>query len=248
MYGGQKRKRSWSYKGNQAKRPKYSSSYRSSSAKGRGRYSSKGGRVAGPIINRGPSILPDSYYTKLQFNFTAAWSSASGPLAAYAVFKATAGDPTGSLGSARPIGALELDSLYERWNVLGSKVRLTISHEQFTTGNASSVHVLIPVPHGGNGYAGVDTTRASSAPYAKSAIVNAYETKTISTYISNAKLYGITKSKIKDDPNWGGAGVTDPSFFSSWIVGAQGTQGVTSGTYNIKMTLYMRYFDRVAIT
>jgi len=198
-------------------------------------------------INRGPSYMPDCYYTKLKFAFSAGWTSTSG-LATYAAIRSSVGDPLGSLGSVRPMGASVLDSIWNRWTCLGSRAKLTITQNTAaaSTGNTSS-HCLVPYGNTSNPFSGTDVIRTSTAPYGKLAIcVDAQNSRSIVSYASAAKMWGVTQSRVTDDPNFGGTGTTDPSFYFIWVIGAQTSDVATtaSGVYHFEITYYMRYWER----
>lgn len=252
------------YHGSRGQKRKYSS--KGSSFKGNKRYkgassgSTIGARAAGnlgrrfsnyptqyAVINRGPAYIPDCYYTKLKFNLTLSFSTTAG-LATYAGIRGSGvGDPTGSLGSTRPPGASELDALYNRWTVLGSKCSIKIS--QNSPANDSSTHVLIPYPNPANPYTSTDVVRTGGSPYGKIATASYYNgPKTImQNYMSTAKIFGISRSRVVDDPNYGGTGNTDPSFYFLWVIGAQGDNPAVavSGWYQVQLTYYVKYWQRL---
>lgn len=203
---------------------------------------------ADAIINRSTSVIPHTYYTKLKFAFLASWTSTTG-VATYAAIRSSIGDPTGSLGSTRPMGAGTLDNLYTRWTCLGSRCKLTVT--QYA--NASIVpsnHCLIPHPNTANPFTSTDVVRAGTAPMAKQLLVNEFGTgtrsATISNYASAAQMYGISNSRVVDDPNFSGSSTTDPSFYFIWIIGAQSGDAATTtqGVYKVELTYYMRYWQR----
>jgi len=202
---------------------------------------------ADAIINRSSSVIPHTYYTKLKFAFTAQWSSPSG-VAVYAAIRNTIGDPTGSLGSTRPMGAGTLDSLYSRWAVLGSRCKLTVNQYNGAT-SCGSNHCLIPHPNTANPFSAIDVVRAGTATNAKLKLVANLESSrdtVLTSYASTANMFGITNSRVTDDPNFGGASTTDPSFYFIWVIGAQSSDKAsnTDGIYMVELTYYVKYWQR----
>lgn len=203
---------------------------------------------ADAIINRSSAVIPHAYYTKLKFAFTASWTSTSG-LAVYASIRSSIGDPTGSLGTTRPLGAAALDALYTRWTCLGSRCKLT-AIQNSVTNKIGSNHVLIPHPNTANPFTSIDVIRAGTATGARQMMINENSTgerdSSISAYASTAQYYGVSNSRIVDDPNFGGTGTTDPSFYVIWIIGAQSADvsTTTSGIYKVELTYYVRYWQR----
>lgn len=202
---------------------------------------------ADALINRsGSSVIPETYYTKLKFAVQLAWSSPLG-VAVYAAIRNTIGDPTGALGSTRPMGAGSLDSLYTRWCVLGSRAKLTVIDDSGS--GVGSSHCLIPHPNTANPFTAVDVVRAGTAAYAKQTLVNEQGSVTqsvISSYMSTAKMFGVSNSRVVDDPNFGGSATTDPSFYFIWIIGAQSADvsSNTGGIYRLEVTYYVKYWQR----
>jgi len=202
---------------------------------------------ADAIINRSSSVIPHTYYTKLKFAFTAQWTSTSG-VAVYAAIRAAIGDPTGSLGSTRPMGAGTLDGLYTRWTVLGSSCKITVNQYNGAT-SCGSNHCLIPHPNTANPFSAIDVVRAGTATNAKQKLVANLESSkdtVLSSYASTANMYGITNSRVTDDANFGGTGTTDPSFYYIWILGAQSADRAsnTDGIYMVELTYYVKYWQR----
>lgn len=135
---------------------------------------------------------------------------------------------------------------------MGSKCKVTITQQN--TGDGAimgSNHVLIPHPNVANPFTATDVVRAGSATDAKQIIVTAQSDPTrnrayLTSYMSAARMWGISNSRVVDDPNFGGSGSTDPSFYFIWIVGAQtsNTAGTTGGEYLVEITYYVKYWQR----
>lgn len=206
---------------------------------------------ADAIINRSASVIPHTYYTKLKFAFQLNWTSTAG-VAQYGAFRSAIGDPLGSLGSIRPMGATALDALYTRWCVVGSSCKVTIIQDASGAGaNIGSNHCLIPHPNTANPFTAIDVVRAGSATNAKQILVTAAtdpapNRKYLSSYASAAQMFGISNSRVVDDPNFGGSSSTDPSFYFIWIIGAQSSDvsSNTSGQYMVEMVYYVKYWQR----
>lgn len=144
------------------------------------------------------------------------------------------------------MGAGSLDSLYTRWAVLGSRCKLTIEHSTSTVG---SHHCLIPHPNVANPFSAIDVIRAGTATGGKTKHIspreNAQDT-CIQSYLSTARMYGISNSRVVDDPNFGGSSTTDPSFYPIWVIGAQSSDSATTtnGIYTVELTYYVKYWQR----
>jgi len=135
------------------------------------------------------------------------------------------------------MGAGTLDNCYTRWTCLGSRCKLTITQGTAGSSKVPSNHCLIPHPNTANPFTSTDVIRAGTATNAKQILVNEEGcgdvTSSISSYASTAQMYGISNSRVVDDPNFGGSGTTDPSFYFIWIIGAQSgdVASTTSGIY-----------------
>lgn len=146
------------------------------------------------------------------------------------------------------MGAGTLDNCYTRWTCLGSRCKLTVT--QTGGGNIPSNHCLIPHPNTANPFTAIDVVRAGTATNAKQMITNEYATgdkdSSISAYASAAQMFGISPSRVVDDPNFSGSSTTDPSFYFIWIIGAQSGDiaSNTAGIYKVELTYYMRYWQR----
>lgn len=148
------------------------------------------------------------------------------------------------------MGAGTLDSLYTRWTCLGSRCKLTAV--QTSGGTIPSNHCLIPHPNTANPFSAIDVIRAGTATNAKQMIVPAEglgdinSDSSLTSYASTAQMYGISNSRVVDDPNYSGTSTTDPSFYFIWIIGAQSADvsTTTSGVYKVELTYYVRYWQR----
>lgn len=148
------------------------------------------------------------------------------------------------------MGCGTLDAMYTRWTCLGSKCKLT-AYQTSGSGVVPSNHCLIPHPNTANPFTSIDVIRAGTATGAKQMMVSAQgtgdpEASSIQSYQSTARMYGISNSRVVDDPNFGGTGTTDPSFYYIWIIGAQAADSSTtcSGIYKVELTYYVRYWQR----
>lgn len=146
------------------------------------------------------------------------------------------------------MGAGTLDACYTRWAVLGSRCKLTVIQNSNTS--VGSVHCLIPHPNAANPFSSTDVVRAGTAPKGKQLILASAlggdAQNSISQYASTAEMYGISNSRVVDDPNFGGTSTTDPSFYFIWVIGAQSADvsSTTAGVYKVELTYYVKYWQR----
>ncbi len=149
-------------------------------------------------VIRGVSILPDRYMVKLKYiDFIHFSAAASGNY----VFRGNSTfDPDFTGTGHQPMGYDELQTLYRKVRVFGSKISVKVNSESATPEASSAVVVLTP-----QGILGGNPAKLSDAmehPRARWRLLSTYNgggaQRSLRNYMSTRQIEGITKAKAAD--------------------------------------------------
>lgn len=195
--------------------------------------------------NRGV-LVPDRYMTTMKCSALLSGTAASGILQ-YDLLGNGLFDPLGGASTANVTGLAQLGTLYQRFIVHGSRVRVE------AVANDSGPRLISLYPYQGTL---PTTTRAiMDNAYVKSKLISSgggMDRCILSSYMSTKKISGL--KDLKDEENqWGttagGSGGTNPGF--QWLWNLRADNGTGSGTnvttYRVTVTYYVEFFDRTEL-
>lgn len=244
------RYRRTAYKPRYTKRP--SAGRRSGKMKPR---SSKRYNKASVSIIRNP-YMSDTTYIKFTYSTNVAMSSTTGTPSYYTFAGNSLYDPDITGVGHQPLGYDQWTPLYNKYTVFGSKIEVNFCNVDAVTTNAPNAQNvmvgLLPTPSAvsiSNIAAAGDIMGMSEFPYGKykvGNIVDAAPRLTLKGYLSTAKIDGVTKSKVNDDPNYTGLYNSNPTNMWRWNIGIQATDKASSvgGRLLVKITYYAKLLDR----
>lgn len=213
------------------------------------------------MICRAPQhIVADRYFVKLNAVGTTVTSAPQDDPQYFYIKGNGLENPLGNtpFTNAQPLGYDKIGNLYQKFIVHGCKVKIEITNN---TSSQSMGVVLFPTtevnPLGTPPYT---YAQALALPYAKDRFVGAISGNnkiTLTNYISTNKIYGVPKSKIRDEDNFAGTTISeeispnsDPINAWFWNLTISNNTGVaTSMSYNMvcKVTWYCEFFNRTPL-
>lgn len=193
-------------------------------------------------IIRQPSGTADSLYVKLRYTQTDSFTTTGG-ISVYNVYHGNSiYDPNYTGGGTQPYFFDQWATLYGKYTVVGSSIR----SRMFNNGAvAMPLEVTVVPSTDGTGYG--SQLLISEQPYAtnKQGQVSTVA-PIIKKYMSTAKILGIHRSQVYDDPACSAAVTTDPATPWFWHVFASPMDNSTTMTILVRTTLtyYVRFFRR----
>lgn len=187
-------------------------------------YRKRSKTISGPyrLVNRGPSIMPDVFVTKMKWTYRTTITSTSG-VPGNQVFKINSlYDPDSTGAGNQPVGFDEMSSFYQRYRVLGVGYSVTlvpntgvVATNLLEVGCAPSVETFA---------ANSDPQTLGSNPYGNFQIIFSNSgITTLKGYIPMAKLFGITRLVYNNDTSYHGTPSSDPNVLSYFTVAMQAT-------------------------
>lgn len=193
-------------------------------------------------IIRQPSGTADSLYVKLRYTQTDSFTTAGG-VSVYNVYRGNSlydPDLTGTGG--QPYFFDQWAALYGAYTVLGSSVRCRI----FNNGAVAMPFEVTVVPSPSSTAYGTQLL-ISEQPYAtnKQGQVSTVA-PIIKKYMSSAKILGMHRSQVFDDPNLSAAISTNPATGWFWHIFGSPMDNLTTMTILVRTTItyYVRFYQR----
>lgn len=209
-------------------------------------------------VNRNPSFFSDSTFVKLVYIFNAKGTSTGGVLQ-YRFALNDVWDPDlNSSNGKTAYGQEYWANFYHNFTVYGSKIDL-----QFISSNGSGTPTLqdtaldVVVRPTGNLSVGSDNTFNGLLSYATQKVMQlgwGYDSRQcrIKRYMSTAKIAGLPKKTITNDPNFSGTasnvtlGGSAPVNLQAWQICCQSENrvGTVDFRFNGKITYYVKFYAR----
>lgn len=212
-----------------------SKKYKRSNKKGQGSYS---------IINRGPSIIPSTYSTKLRYVNTTTINSTLGAIGINQYRGNSLFDPDFSGTGNQPMGFDQLSAFYNKYRVLGCLAEL-----QWTSSDTTQMDDMVLLATNESTITGgSDNGQRGEYPYAKRKIGSSLQSgkQSLSMYLSTAQITGASKQKVRTDDAYSATTIANPLNPWFWTVSYQSFNRASSQTiyYTIKLTYYCSFFER----
>lgn len=194
------------------------------------------------LINRGPSIVPDSYSTKLKYTRTGTITSTSGVPGVQTFRGNSLFDPDQTGVGTQPKGFDELAALYDHYHVSGCKIEVSAA-----TASATQLDDLCILATTDASPTGSSIDVYSESPYSKRIFGIANQEKfKMKSYVSTTAIFGISKSKAKADDVYSALVTADPAAPWRWhVIYQSGDRSSTQGcTVTVQLTYYCTFYDR----
>lgn len=206
----------------------------------RGRQAAKGRITTWPSrVQRPIKSWPDSVRVKLQYSFI---QSVTGGISVYKILRGNSlYDPDHATGGGQPQGFAQWSSLYSRYKVHGSAIRVQPIVANSTNLAGACSWAIAPVLDTGSHYA----ETLSMFPYSRTKIQhNVYTgSKGMSSYMTTRKICGQRTS----DADFESSTSTNPAHEWYWQVAFTAADGSTSLDFmaHISITYYATMFSRL---
>lgn len=185
------------------------------------------------------TFMPDRLRTKLWYDFLQYPLMAAASSGALNIGGNDAYDPDRSGSGHQPMGFDQLTSIYDRYVVTGSRVRITLlsTDKGITLG-------LIP---------STDTGTPSSLnnllenPYSKHLAIPSSYPCVLNHSFSSAKIWGVSESTIIQDDTYHARYNASPTRPWYWLVKAGTFDGSTTATVyvNIRVSYIVEFYERI---
>lgn len=195
---------------------------------------------ASKMIFRAPGVLPDRMFTKLTYTFPGI--SGASPLLVNSFRGNSLYDPDASVGGAQPMGFDQLMTLYQRYRVNASSVKLTAVNNTAACGVRA---VLVPSQDSGL----ATYQRLAESQYSKRALMangNGQSRSFLKHYASTRKIYGI---KDSSEQEYSGTATTNPTNQWYWYTVFEAADGFTilDLQFDLTITYYVEFWNRVSL-
>jgi len=199
----------------------------------------KSGRM---LTYKGPSFMPDRFFTKLKLTNTFTIGSTSVPAVETQIIGNDLFDPLGGAGALQPQGFDQFcPAIYNQFRVHGSKVVVSFIASTDTTGTGDCVVWVYP---------SVSQAQVSTASgpnnivqqRCKWGIASRYanQIKKIKHYMSSKVIGGV--QDISDSPEYSGSDTASPVRQWWWHIGASTIDGTIIGLTGMKCVMQVTYF------
>lgn len=193
-------------------------------------------------VMRGPNITPDSYSVKMNYTWTGNLISTSGA-GIHQKFRGNSlFDPDQTGSGNQPSGFDELMGLYNFFRVMGSSIDVTVTSANTTIADDFVLH-----PQNGSTIIGTTTDAWSEQPYAQRRIGFSYNEKFhLKKYMSTPKMYGVSKTQVRNEDDYHGSSAGNPANEWYWILSyASIDRSTTQGVYVVvKVSYYATFYNR----
>lgn len=189
------------------------------------------------LVNRGVSLIPDVYKTKLVFTSDESISAgATRLIRGNSIF-----DPDNT--NRKPQGYNEMSALYDRYLVTASRCEITIINQDISD---QLKCVLYPA---GIAAPTTDFENASAQPYATNVVLgtegSGQAVKTLKNYIATKAIRG---AWVTNSESYGAAFTADPGFQWYWhFVFEAITPGTVSMHIQTRVTYYVTMYRRDSV-
>lgn len=211
----------------------------------------KGRGHASRMRVRQPTFFSDATFVKLNYH-TRLYIQAGATPKVYIYELNDIWDPDGQVGGKTAYGQEYWAALYQKFTVYGSKIYAELIGTNAV--NASQCCDLVYWPTASSTI-GSDNDFNSVIPYAKQKIIQLGSGRTnyrVKSYMSTAKICGVDKKRISDDPNFSGltsvssTGGASPNNLAAWFFSFQSADRVATidCILNLKITYYVKFYGR----
>lgn len=215
-------------------------------------------RKGGPTIGRSRSVIvPDEQFMKLKYNGVATMLISAGSISNYIWSGNSVYDPDVSGTGHQPMGFDQWSAFYNKYTCFGSKITVEILNISGATAGAQNIQATL-MPLASRVATSVpqsvtDINVLYEYPYCQHKegnIVGGASRLKFKSYMSTAKIDGVSKQKIAIDDNYTALISADPVNEWKWMIAAQTadqSSGVTLKAI-VTITYYVKMFDRIPLT
>lgn len=193
------------------------------------------------LINRGPSVIPDRYYTKLNYaeDFSVTTSTSYNNLR----YHSSLYDPNDAGAGHQPMGFDQLATLYDKYIVFGFKYVVAVV-------NQGTTPVRLATVLKNTATASTTITQIMEKPYNVARFVSPGEKPTIlKGYCSVAKIFGVPNKMVNRDDKFNSATTNSPAQTAYLYIYQDTADAITSNkvVYTVKLTFYACFYDRIPL-
>lgn len=195
-----------------------------------------------------PSAFPDRLRVKLRYSSVYTFSIVAG-VATYNQFRGNSiFDPDLTGVGHQPLGFDQWANFYGSYKVHGSSIQASLVNTSTTsTQFDQNVGFLVVYPQ--TGTAAPSSTESIEQPYSKYKMINPFgghAGKTIKSYMSTARIYGVPRLAVGIEDDFAGAVTTNPSNQWCWNVigGTLNSSNNTTFSLLVRLTYYVEYWNR----